>query len=133
MLGLKFLTNKIYSHRKPHALQVEKAKVELKAIQEQIKNLAIELSISQSTNLDYSNRGFNSEDVKNIKAQESSYELVSFKNNNIGYKGLQYLIHGEEGPSNLRETYEGMLTKQDVKIVKLDLSKCNIGDTGADI
>lgn len=137
--GIKALTVKKESHIKPHAAQVEQAKIELKAVQEQIANLSICISTSQKTSLDYSNRGFSAEDVKNVKAQEGCYELVSFKNNNIGCDGLKHLIYSEEGQtaltkgsSDLKEIYQGMLAKQGVMIAKLDLSNCNIGGLSSD-
>lgn len=139
VFGLKPFTIKKESHVKPHALQVEQAKIELKTVQEQIANLSIDISTSQKTSLDYSNRGFSAEDVKNVKAQEGCYELVSFKNNNISCEGLKHLIYSEEGQkaitngsSDLKEIYQGMLAKQGVMIVNLDLSNCNIGGLGAD-
>ena len=137
--GIKALTVKKESHIKPHAAQVEQAKIELQAVKEQIANLSIGISTSQKTSLDYSNRGFSAEDVKNVKAQEGCYELVSFKNNNIGCEGLKHLIYSEEGQtaltkgsSNLKEIYQGMLAKQGVMIAKLDLSNCNIGGLSSD-
>ena len=84
-------------------------------------------SQNNDNNLDYSNKNLTGKDVEKIPAKDGCYELVSFKNNNIGCESLQHLIYSEEGQtaltkgsSDLKEIYQGMLAKQGVMIVNLD-------------
>ena len=108
----------------------------------QPQSISVEESKSNGSSgnyLNYSNRNLSVQDIKSIPVQEGCYQLVSFKNNNIGCEGLQHLIYSEEGQtaltkgsSDLKEIYQGMLAKQGVMIVKLDLSSCNIGGLSSD-
>lgn len=137
VFGLKPFTIKKESHIKPHALEVEQAKVKLREVQDTIAKLSTNIgSNSQNGVLDYSDSNFNLENIKNFTIKEGNYKLVSFKNSDLAHDDNEYikqLLYGEEGikalkdgtatPSNM---YKGSLAKQGVTIVRLDMSNCNI-------
>lgn len=135
IFGIKAFTNKTTSHVKPHAGQVEQAKIELKEIEAKISNLSIGISNPQKTNngniIDYSNSSFNLENIKNLPIKEGCYELVNFKNTPLddldnGY--IDQLLYGKSHKQldPTKDIYQGHLTKKGVTIVKLDMSNCNI-------
>ena len=64
---------------------------------------------------------------------EGCYNLVNFSNKNLEYKSIDKLLYGK-GRTELDPTkniYQGMLAKQGVTIVKLDMSNCNINSLGS--
>ena len=76
-----------------------------------------------------------------MPSNKYNFTLVDFSHNpRIKPLGLDYLLKGAPGISNLQQgntdisvMYQGMLTRPNFNIVKLNLENCNLGDTGADI
>ena len=88
----------------------------------------------------------------NLDAEDMNYisnklPLVSYNlhvvdlsnNQQIGYKGIKYLVNGESGMKAITSgeheipiIYQGLLVRSDFCTVRLDLSNCNIGDIGSE-
>ncbi|MFK7973652.1 MAG: hypothetical protein AB8B66_02145 [Rickettsiaceae bacterium] len=70
-----------------------------------------------------------------------NFTLVDFSHNpRVGAMGVDYLLKGAPGISSIQQgnhdislMYQGILTRPNFNIVKLNLENCNIGDIGADI
>lgn len=91
-------------------------------------------SIQSRSKGDYSNQNINEDTIKDIPLQADCYDLVSFSNNPIGYKGVDQLLYGQSRIYNgsVKDVYQGPIVKN-TSIVILDLSNCNIGGLGSDV
>lgn len=77
----------------------------------------------------------------NLPNNAHNFILVDFSHNpQIGPLGVDYLLKGATGILSLQSgnhdinlMYQGVLTRPNFNIVKLNLENCNIGDIGADI
>lgn len=71
--------------------------------------------------------------VKGQISSDGDYPLVNFSNKDLPYKSIDKLLYGK-GRTEIDPTkniYQGMLAKQGVTIVKLDMSNCNINSLGS--
>lgn len=77
----------------------------------------------------------------NLPNNAHNFILVDFSHNpQIGALGVDYLLKGatgilslQSGKHDINLMYQGVLTRPNFNIVKLNLENCNIGDIGADI
>ena len=126
--------------------QIENIQINEQKVQVQPKSIKSKHQDEEKSqeNLILSNKNLNAEDMNNLSSSFSSHSnnltLVDLSNNQqIGYKGVKYLVNGASGMKALTSgahemsiIYQGILTRSNFSMIKLDLSNCNIGDLGSE-
>lgn len=71
--------------------------------------------------------------VKEQISGDGNYPLVNFSNKDLEYKSIDKLLYnkGRTEIDPTKNIYQGILAKQGVTIVKLDMSNCNINSLGS--